>query len=65
MKKPKKKTKDNLKKDVDNIGILGDINCSCRWDMAAKTVDDLMLWIEELCEENHKLKKALEDKDPN
>jgi hypothetical protein len=31
------------------------------WELCANTVDTLHIWIQELCEENHRLKATLEE----
>lgn len=52
--------KEALKKQVKEAPKLGTEDCNCNWGIVAETVDNLMQWIEELCEENHRLKKSIE-----
>ena len=48
---------DNVKETIDEAG---DAACHCNWAMAVGCVDDLMEWVNELCEENQKLKETLQ-----
>tara|TARA_Y100000590_G_scaffold468588_1_gene651888 strand:- start:336 stop:689 length:354 start_codon:yes stop_codon:yes gene_type:complete len=44
----------------DVIAKHGNHDCTCRWDIAAETVDELMGWVTDLCDENNKLKESLQ-----
>ena len=58
----KKKHKKSAHKAADaqkRVAKAGDKECGCNWAMAVDCVDDLMEWVNELIDENNKLKSTL------
>ena len=56
--KNKKPNIKKLKKEISNARETGPEHVD--WELCASTVDSLHVWINELCDENHKLKQLLQ-----